>query len=146
MTLQAIPRVRLFRHVPHLRRGWGRALLSRPDDETLDRGKGRARRRRIGHRLNWLLSLHEAVNAKPRRCSAKCQVVRSTGISVAGFSSLMWFVICSGSSQSSYVLEPLQLSAGKQHAPGEAASSSQASAMSAVCLVRRIRSSHLATR
>ena len=43
-----ILRTRLFRRIPCLRRGWGRAFLSRPADETLGRGKGRARRRRVG--------------------------------------------------------------------------------------------------
>ena len=41
-------RARLFRHILCLRPAWGRALLSRPANETLGRGKGRARRRRVG--------------------------------------------------------------------------------------------------
>jgi hypothetical protein len=43
-----ILRARLFRHILCLRRGWGRVLLSRPANQTLGRGKGRARRRRVG--------------------------------------------------------------------------------------------------
>ena len=47
-------RARLFRHILCLRRGWGRALLSRPANETLGRGKGRARRRKVGRHEDGL--------------------------------------------------------------------------------------------
>ena len=49
-----ILRARLFRHILCLRRGSGRALLSRPANETLGRGKGRARRRRVGRHEDGL--------------------------------------------------------------------------------------------